>query len=166
MNFKSALLWVVAYFDDLISKNAGSGRSVQSFVYLFAAAGAVFSSIAMTVAAAAVGIYAAVAPLIAGLLGRSCPAVPLDAVFWGAYFACLTGLWAAAFGFITSAKKNSTNATKEITLAGMPAAPAAPAPAVVTETSVTASKTTTAPAAPGAQRAPRRRGDPPGPTGS
>jgi len=148
---KAALKWVVDYVDGLITKTAGQGRSVQSFVYLFAGVAAIMTAVAMALAACIVGIYAAMAPLLCSaasvFTGAICAPVSLDGVFWSGFFACLTALWAAAFGYIASAKKNSTNATKEITLAGMPQAPSPPPPPSTTTTKkVSVEATTTGPA--------------------
>lgn len=144
--------WLLEYFDDLISKNQGQGRSIQSWMYLVAGVGIIVSAVVMAFAAAVVAVYAALSPLIFAILavpigpwpGIKCVSAPLDTVFWGAYFICLAGTWTAALNYISRAKMNSTNATKEIALAGFPQK-AAPAP-TVTSTEVSATKTVTGPA--------------------
>lgn len=151
---KEKAKWLLAYFDDLISKNGGSGRSVQSWMYLVAGVGIIVSAVTMAMAAAVVAVYAALSPLVFAILsvpiprwgwpGIKCTPAPLDTVFWGAYFVCLAGTWTAALNYISRAKMNSTNATKEITLAGLPQSPVPPTPTTTT-TEVTVNKTVSGP---------------------
>jgi hypothetical protein len=89
------------YFDGLISKTGGNGRSIVNFGYLIVIVCGVFSATLMTT----IGVVAAARHTIAG-----------DAAFWGVFWGSNIALWTAMIGFVSSNKKHSANVTKEITM--------------------------------------------------
>jgi hypothetical protein len=122
------LKWMLEYIDDLVDPR--SQKSVKSWVYLFAAIAAGISATMMAFSAAFVGIFIVLAPFVSGLLPNgSCAKIEMDGAFWPPFFICLTGLFAALFGYAASAKKAGDDATKAIELAKVVPTPvAAPSP--------------------------------------
>ena len=116
-----------AFVDSLITPSAGKGRSATKWSFLIVVRAAVFSATVMTLG----GVYACVRPAPAG-----------DYLFWGAYWTSNAGLWGLIIGFVSGAKKHQTDATKDITIAGMPGEDIPP-PVPVSKTTTAVSKTTT-----------------------
>lgn len=81
----------------LISPQAGDGPSSTKWVFLHAGA---------------LSIYCATLASVGGVMVYLCFRIA-DAVYWAA----VGGLWTAALGFATSAKKHQTTASKEIQIA-------------------------------------------------
>lgn len=84
-------------YEQLITPLAGKGPSVTKWAFLRGTALSLYCATLATVGGVAVYVFNDKA----------------DAIYWGA----VAGLWVNSLGFITSAKKHQTTATKEMALA-------------------------------------------------